>query len=563
MEGLELIGEQEGSGFKEPPSLARRPDGQVLQLTPLLYAVAELADGERDLAAIAQGVSERIGRRVSVDNVRTLLDNKLYPLGVVAGSDGSSGAREKPDPLLALKFRAAVIPESVSRRLGSLLKPLFFPPVILAVLAVLVATDYWLFFVHGIAQPVRQALYAPGIFLIMLGAVIVSAAFHELGHATGCRYGGAEPGKMGCGLYLAWPAFYTDVTDAYRLGKKGRLRTDLGGVYFNIIFIALTMAVFLATHYQPLLLLVLIEHVEIVHQLLPIVRLDGYYIVADLTGVPDLFTRIKPVLASLIPGHKPNERVLALKGWVRVAITAWVLVVVPLLAIEMLLILVHLPSIFGTAYDSFVKQIHTIGAAFSAGNAVKAVTGILQVVALSLPIVGIVLMIVRTARRGLQMGWQRTAGRPVARAGFVALCALVAAVLAYTWLPGRAYRPIRPNQRGTLTQGFAQLASVHLRPGAGPAPAPSPTPLTGPATGSAGSSPAPGSSPVPRSSPAAGVLPSPRSSTGTSSGSSNPGGSLSSSPVPTPVPGSPRPVLSPAASPIPTASPLVGASPSP
>ena len=40
---------------------------------------------------------------------------------------------------------------------------------------------------------------------------------------------------MGTGLYLVWPAFYTDVTDSYRLGRGGRLRIDLGGLYFNAI----------------------------------------------------------------------------------------------------------------------------------------------------------------------------------------------------------------------------------------------------------------------------------------------------------------------------------------
>ena len=46
--GLELVGRFEGSGFKEPPYLVRRDDGQVIQLTPLLYLVAEAADGRRD-----------------------------------------------------------------------------------------------------------------------------------------------------------------------------------------------------------------------------------------------------------------------------------------------------------------------------------------------------------------------------------------------------------------------------------------------------------------------------------------------------------------------------------
>jgi putative peptide zinc metalloprotease protein len=52
---------------------------------------------------------------------------------------------------------------------------------------------------------------------------------------------------MGAGIYLAFPAFYTDVTDAYRLSKGGRLRTDLGGVYFNALFMLATAPAFFAT----------------------------------------------------------------------------------------------------------------------------------------------------------------------------------------------------------------------------------------------------------------------------------------------------------------------------
>ena len=158
-------------------------------------------------------------------------------------------------------------------------KPLFVVPAVIVVLAAFVAADIWLFFAHGVAQAVRQALYHPGLFLPLFFAVVLTAAFHEIGHAAACRFGGGRPGKMGCGLYLAWPAFYTDVTDAYRLGKRARLRTDLGGVYFNVVVVLITVAAYFATGFEPLLLLVLIQHFEIAHQLLPVVRLDGYYIV--------------------------------------------------------------------------------------------------------------------------------------------------------------------------------------------------------------------------------------------------------------------------------------------
>ena len=42
-------------------------------------------------------------------------------------------------------------------------------------------------------------------------------------------------GRSASGLYLVYPAFYTDVTDSYRLDRAGRVRTDLGGVYFNVL----------------------------------------------------------------------------------------------------------------------------------------------------------------------------------------------------------------------------------------------------------------------------------------------------------------------------------------
>ena len=35
-------------------------------------------------------------------------------------------------------------------------------------------------------------------------------------------------------------------------------------------------------------------------QLLPFVRFDGYFILSDLVGVPDLFARVAPILRSAL-----------------------------------------------------------------------------------------------------------------------------------------------------------------------------------------------------------------------------------------------------------------------
>jgi putative peptide zinc metalloprotease protein len=301
---VELLGRYEGSGFKQAPYLARRADGQTIQLSRLLYAVAEACDGTRSYDAIAGEASRRFGRRLSARNARTLIEDKLMPLGVLATQDGSDPVLSKPDSLLALKLRKSVIPPSLVRAITTVFYPLFFPPVVIASVVALGAFDWWLFVHHGVAQGIRQTVLHPGLFLGMFVLVIVSAFLHECGHATGLRYGGGKPGVMGAGVYLAFPAFYTDVTDAYRLGKGGRLRTDLGGVYFNALFLLGTAGAYAATRFEPLLFLILVQHIEVAHQFLPFLRLDGYYIVADAVGVPDLFTRIGPILRSMLPGRR-------------------------------------------------------------------------------------------------------------------------------------------------------------------------------------------------------------------------------------------------------------------
>src|SRR5437660_457155 len=73
-EGVELLGHIHGSGYREGAALVRRADGQMVQLGPLMYAVLERADGERDVPMLAEAVSERLGRRVEVEHVVRLAE---------------------------------------------------------------------------------------------------------------------------------------------------------------------------------------------------------------------------------------------------------------------------------------------------------------------------------------------------------------------------------------------------------------------------------------------------------------------------------------------------------
>jgi putative peptide zinc metalloprotease protein len=463
--GLLLIGEMAGSGYREPPALVRRTDGQTLQLTPLLYAVLEAVDGRRDDEQIADLVRERTGRPVSPADVRALVDDKLRPLGLLTTPDGREPELKRSNPLLGLRFRYVVTDPDRTRRLTAPFARLFHPVLVAAVLAAFAAVCWWIFAEKGLASATYQAFRQPGLLLLVLGVTVLSAGFHEFGHAAAARYGGATPGVMGAGVYLVWPAFYTDVTDSYRLGRAGRVRTDLGGLYFNAIVAVAVTGLWWAIGYDALLLVVATQILQMIRQLTPLVRFDGYHLLADLTGVPDLFHRIGPTLTGLLPWRWGEPAARVLKPWARAVVTLWVLVVVPVLLATLALMVLALPRVLGTAWASLVEDARFLDAAWTDGDLLGAAARVLAMVAVSFPLLAGALVLARMVRRLIRSVWRRTAGRPVRRTVAAVLAGTLAAGLAWAWWPGQGtYRPIRPNERGTLVEAVSALPGVPARP---------------------------------------------------------------------------------------------------
>jgi putative peptide zinc metalloprotease protein len=464
--GVELLGEVPGSGYRRPPALARRADGQVVQLTPLLHQTLAAIDGRRTLAEVAEQVGAASGRLVRPEDVSTLVDSSLRPLGLLMLADGSAPEVRRSNPLLALTLRRAVTDPAVTRRLTAPFAVLFSPLVVVPVVLAFVAVSAWVLVDQGLAAATAQAFGNPALFLAVVVLTVLSAGFHEFGHAAAARYGGATPGVMGVGFYLFWPAFYTDVTDSYRLGRGGRVRTDLGGLYFNAVVVLLSFGLWWLTGWHAVLLLVATQILQMVRQLLPLLRFDGYHVLADLTGVPDLYRRIGPILKGLLPGHWREPEATALKPWARAVVVAWVLVVVPLMVLTLLLMVVALPRVLATAWASLQQQGGLLARAFGDGDVLGVLARALAVVAVVLPLLGLVYVVVRLVRRIATGVWRRTAGRPVRRGLALLLAvALVAAVGLAWWPDGDRYRPVRTWEGGTLLDVLPASSGAGLAEG--------------------------------------------------------------------------------------------------
>ncbi|HEY3920971.1 MAG TPA: hypothetical protein VGL76_02555 [Gaiellaceae bacterium] len=460
--GLELLGDVHGSGYKEGVALVRRPDGQIVQLGPLMYALLFEADGERTADELAESLSQSFGRRFEPPHVLRLAQ-KLAAQGLLAGSEQNAPPRR--NPLLAMRWKVLVTKPELTRRLTAPFMFLFRPWLMWPLLACFVVV-FWFVLIHkGVASATADAFHSPALLLLVFVLAIASAGFHELGHASACRYGGGTPGGMGMGIYMVWPAFYTDVTDAYRLPRRDRLRIDLAGLYFNAVVAVATMAVWLAWRVDALLLLVALQILQMVKQLSPVIRADGYHILSDATGIPDLYSHIGPTLRQLLPWRRREPS--ALKGRARLLVTLWVLIVVPVLLSLMLGAIVLLPRLATSAWESG----RAITAAIPHESTLNVLASLVHLLALFLPVAGSLLIAQKIIRNMGRKGLAWTRGRPVRRATLAVAMAGLLAGAAWAWWPSGQYRPVAPSDRGTLTR-FATLVAAPVpvaRPAAAPA----------------------------------------------------------------------------------------------
>jgi putative peptide zinc metalloprotease protein len=499
--GVRPAGQMQESGFKNPPWLIEREGERYIQVTELLHKIAEHCTGEYTPDEIAAKITES-GTPVRVETIRSLLAQLLIPRGLVEAKDGTvmSAGQAELSPL-AVNMKMARVSPRVFNPLTAVLQVLYWPPVLLLALAASAAVQAWVLIVHGVGGSLHNLLYAPALMLAAMGFILVAAAFHELGHAAALRYGGGQARTMGIGLYLIYPAFYTDVSDNYRLGRWARVRTDLGGFYFNLLFALAVVGLYAITGWEFLLVLVLLLDLEILRQSLPFVRLDGYWALADITGIPDFFSNVGPFLRSLLPIKKWQGRKMPeLKWWAKAVFITYILVTVPVLLFLLFVMIEGVPRLLATTVDSYRNLAGGLTDALSKGDILGILASAVQMITLAIPVLGTAFILYVLGKKLLIKLWTWASPTPARRAAGMLGSALLFGLLAYLWAPqipgflpgggqeGLLYRqanftPIQPGERGRLQDAVAAVPVLGSGVSGGEAAAtetPTPTPSSTP-----------------------------------------------------------------------------------
>lgn len=312
----DTIGEQVVYTVKDPLT------SRFFRLRAPEYYLLTRADGQTTAAQAAQLTSERFGIHVpsgAAEAFFTRMAQYLFFEGGVLERElprlrhMSQANRRRSIGTIRLK---AFDPDALLSRWIQRLRFLFRPvsvgaAVVLMLGAALIAIgqqESW-----GVSL-VR--LWRLSSIPILFGAILTVGFVHEFGHALTLKYYGGSVREMGFLLLYFQPCFYTNLSDAYLLNRRhARLFVGLAGLFFQGLLTAVLVLLWRVT--TPGTLPSIFFSVSIAFSVgvflfnfNPLIRLDGYYLLADWLRIPNLraraFSYWKSVLREWITGLRAD-----------------------------------------------------------------------------------------------------------------------------------------------------------------------------------------------------------------------------------------------------------------
>ena len=275
-------------------------DGRHFQVNEKLYYILDTLRTAMTLPALAETFAQRTGQTVMLAQLQQL-GAQLVEQGVVTEAGMATIAPEKavatPVSYMGLHYRWDILSPATLAPMVRLLQICFHRGVAAILVGLIVGAHIWAYRNLGLSLDLQmEAVSLPLLTLVFLVTVI----FHELGHLAACQRAQCPHGPLGFGLYFFMPVFYVDVTAAWRLNRYQRALVDAGGLYIQLLFVPLALLLFWATGDRTYLTVIALIDLVLISNLVPFMKLDGYWLLSDLTGVPNLHTRAGEAFLGLL-----------------------------------------------------------------------------------------------------------------------------------------------------------------------------------------------------------------------------------------------------------------------
>ena len=173
--------------------------------------------------------------------------------------------------------------------------------------------------------------------LLLLVMDYVLTFIHELGHAVVLIHYGRKVKSAGFMIYFGSPAFFVESSDGLMLDRGQRIVQSFAGPFAELVVSGIASIVLWMFPDMPFAQLVytwaVLNYFIVFLNLIPLLELDGYWILADVIQVPDLRPRsLQFIRYDLWRKLKDRERItkqevgLAAYGFIGVAFTIFSLI---------------------------------------------------------------------------------------------------------------------------------------------------------------------------------------------------------------------------------------------
>lgn len=247
-------------------------------------------DGERTEEEAIDAFLSRYPGSFERGWLQRLVRQSLLPKGILvhAHQDPARVAVSSQSKNAFLFIKLPIIPPSVVDTVAQRFSFMFKWPALLLGGLLFVASHLYVY--GALIQEQRvdfNQLNAASILLIMLLSTLGTIC-HEFGHASAAAHYGCRRMTIGWGLYIIYTVLWTNVSEAWKLPRRQRAVVDIGGVYFESLFLLLVLALYLQTGDIVYLFAFIFIDLSIVTTFNPFLRMDGYWLVSDLFGIVNL-----------------------------------------------------------------------------------------------------------------------------------------------------------------------------------------------------------------------------------------------------------------------------------
>ena len=282
------------------------------------YMLFELLDGQTSVETVKAEFDARFTpQKITVQEIYQFIsmlhrNSLLISSAPFQGHELSNRGRENRKQerfqsltnVLAIRYRG-FDPDRLLGYLNGYLGWFFSMPAMIATLLLWLAAMTLVFTQFETFQnklPTFASFFDSSNWIWLALVLAVTKVLHEFGHGLACKRYGGECHEMGLMLLVLTPCLYVNVSDSWLLSNKWkRAMIAAAGIYVEFMLASIAVFVWWFSHpglvNQLALNVVFICSVStVLFNANPLLRYDGYYVLSDLTEIPNLRAKASAIL---------------------------------------------------------------------------------------------------------------------------------------------------------------------------------------------------------------------------------------------------------------------------